>query len=259
MSGGIRKQLGPVRKRLFDRIGEVNQLIQTSDIIALTNVRPKLTANINSHAKLIDELGKLDFTNLSGEESGIINTELENGAEVTRKGLQTDSDTKVKAREEEKLERKIEKIKIETEYARSQLEKIGLHGPGNSTKKVRLPKLSLPYFDGKITEWPSFWDSFKSTIHENRELAKVDKFKYLLASLHGDAKETLAGYNLSEVQYEQAVIHLKKRYDDKAYILHTYYTNLSNMTKSTNSTNDIRKTFNLIETQLRSLESLRKY
>ena len=236
----------------------------------MTNVRSKLAANINSHAKLINELGKLDFTNLSGEESGIINTELENGAElqmdaeevltmlneVTRKGLQSDGDTKVKAGEEEKLEREIEKIKIETEYARSQLEKIRLDGPGNSTKKVRLPKLSLPYFDGKITKWPSFWDSFKSTIHENRELAKVDKFKYLLASLHGDAKETLAGYNLSEVQYEQAVIHLKERYDDKAYILHTHYTTLSNMAKSTNSTNDIRKTFNLIETQLWSLESL---
>ena len=42
------------------------------------------------------------------------------------------------------------------------------------TNKVRLPKLTIKPFNAKLTAWPPFWDSFKSAIHENPELSKVD-------------------------------------------------------------------------------------
>ena len=34
--------------------------------------------------------------------------------------------------------------------------------------KAKLPKLILPKFRGHVTRWISFWDSFKSAVHENR-------------------------------------------------------------------------------------------
>ena len=43
------------------------------------------------------------------------------------------------------------------------------------TNKVRLPKLTIKAFNGKLTAWIPFWDSFKSAIHDNPELSKVDK------------------------------------------------------------------------------------
>eukprot|EP00795_Rhopilema_esculentum_P017080 gene17080-8597_t len=58
--------------------------------------------------------------------------------------------------------------------------------------KVKLPKLSLPSFDGDITQWTSFWESFSSTIQECSSLADIDKFKYLQQAMKGNAAETIA-------------------------------------------------------------------
>ena len=45
--------------------------------------------------------------------------------------------------------------------------------------KVKLPKISLPRFNGNPVKWTPFWDSFQSAIHLNPELSDVDKFSYL--------------------------------------------------------------------------------
>ena len=37
--------------------------------------------------------------------------------------------------------------------------------PNYSNQK--LPKLSLPYFDGNLLEWQTFWESFESSVHDN--------------------------------------------------------------------------------------------
>jgi len=53
--------------------------------------------------------------------------------------------------------------------------------PSQAEKRVnvRLPKLELKKFSGKIHEFQEFWDSFESAIHVNESLSEVDKFKYL--------------------------------------------------------------------------------
>ena len=45
--------------------------------------------------------------------------------------------------------------------------------------KVKLPKIELWKFNGKVAEWREFRDAFSSDVHKNPELAKVDKLKYL--------------------------------------------------------------------------------
>jgi len=35
----------------------------------------------------------------------------------------------------------------------------------NSSSKVKLPKLHLTSFDGKILNWQEFWDIFNSAVH----------------------------------------------------------------------------------------------
>lgn len=44
-----------------------------------------------------------------------------------------------------------------------------------STIKPKLPKLVLPKFNGDVTQFRSFWDSFKSAIDSNKDLSEVDK------------------------------------------------------------------------------------
>ena len=42
--------------------------------------------------------------------------------------------------------------------------------PSRAIGRVKLPKLSLRRFNGDLTSWTPFWESFKSSIHENDEI-----------------------------------------------------------------------------------------
>ena len=103
-------------------------------------------------------------------------------------------------------------------------------------QQIKLPRLTLNNFNGDLTEWTSFWDSFQSTIHLNNQLSKVDTIKSLISCLQGEAKDKLAGFHLTDAHYDQAIDHLMNRYHDKEYIIHMHYNRLSNLTKSSNAT-----------------------
>ena len=49
----------------------------------------------------------------------------------------------------------------------------------SKTVRVKLPKLEVRKFSGKLEEWQEFWDSFESAIHSNDSLSNVDKISYL--------------------------------------------------------------------------------
>ena len=68
---------------------------------------------------------------------------------------------------------------------------------GGSSARVKLPKLAMHSFDGDITKWPSFWDSYESAIHSNTSLSDVDKFNYLRSLLERTAKDAISGLSLT--------------------------------------------------------------
>ena len=67
-----------------------------------------------------------------------------------------------------------------------------------ATLRVRLPKLTIQPFDGNVTHWTSFWDSFDSVIHQNTGLNEVNKFNYLHSLLRGSARDAISGLMLTE-------------------------------------------------------------
>lgn len=76
--------------------------------------------------------------------------------------------------------------------------------------KVRLPKLSIKPFNGILTQWTPFWDSYKCAIHENIELSKVDKFNYLRSMVSNTALEAISGLTLTGANYDEAIDLLKR-------------------------------------------------
>ena len=70
-------------------------------------------------------------------------------------------------------------------------------------------------FNGKIQEWQSFWDSFRSSIHENEGMSKVDKFIYLNSLLKDQAGAAVQGFALTEANYDAAIELLQERYGKK--------------------------------------------
>ena len=77
---------------------------------------------------------------------------------------------------------------------------------------IRLPKFELPYFDGDIDAFPEFWDLFDSAVHSNCSLPAIVKFHHLRSRLRGDALAIIAGYDITQANYELAVNTLKETY-----------------------------------------------
>ena len=46
-------------------------------------------------------------------------------------------------------------------------------------RKVNLPKLELPKFDGNILKWMTFFDAFSAAVHNDENLDDIQKFQYL--------------------------------------------------------------------------------
>lgn len=86
--------------------------------------------------------------------------------------------------------------------------------------KVKVPKISLPRFNGNPIKWTTCWDSYRSAVHANSDLSDVDKFNYLRSLLDGTALDAIAGLTLSSGNYQiwkQASYHLQAYGDFNEY------------------------------------------
>ncbi|XP_055526901.1 uncharacterized protein LOC129719531 [Wyeomyia smithii] len=85
--------------------------------------------------------------------------------------------------------------------------------------RVKLPDIKLPTFSGKVKDWVTFRDTFRSLIHNNRQLDDVDKFTYLRSSVAGDAFQEINSVGLSADNYDVAWRMLEKRFENKKLIV----------------------------------------
>ena len=79
---------------------------------------------------------------------------------------------------------------------------------------VKLPKLSVPPFDGNVVNWRSFWEQFRVSVHDKPKLSNVEKLAYLKHALNdGSARHVVEGLSGSGDHYKETVDCLRKRYD----------------------------------------------
>ncbi|KRX67089.1 hypothetical protein T09_12573 [Trichinella sp. T9] len=81
--------------------------------------------------------------------------------------------------------------------------------PAVRTGNGRLPEVTLPNFEEKVLEFPSFWALFEANIHKRGDLDNATKFTYLLSSTEGTARSAIEGIPLTPENYTQAVDILK--------------------------------------------------
>ena len=121
-------------------------------------------------------------------------------------------------------------------------------GPTAPVACVKLPKLAIRPFNGDITTWTTFWDSFES-----------DKFNYLRSLLEKSAAEAISGLTLTADNYKEAVAILKKRFGNKQQIITKHMDILlsPDPVTSPHKLRELRHLFDLVEAQVRGLKSLR--
>ena len=127
----------------------------------------------------------------------------------------------------------------------------------NLVRRVKLPQLELKRFAGKHSEWQEFWDGFKSAVHDDCELAKVDKFKYLRSYLEEPAKSVVTGFSLTDADYDAAVELLMKRYAKPGVIKRAHINQLLTLAPfyEETSVERLRNLRDQIETHFHALEA----
>ena len=135
----------------------------------------------------------------------------------------------------------------------------GIFNTYNLGTQVKLPKPDLRTFDGVMSKTPSFWDAFESSVHSNTKVAPIDKFNYLNSLPMKSANKAIFGLSLTAANYDEAVAILKRRFRNKQFIINKHMEILLNINSVKSGVNSqaLRQLHDLIESQVRSLRSLR--
>lgn len=88
----------------------------------------------------------------------------------------------------------------------------------SSEEQCKLPKLTIPEFSGKATEWFAFITMFDETVH-NRNTNKSMKIQFLKSLLKGDAAKMVQHIAPTGENYDACYKILRNRYDNKRILL----------------------------------------
>ena len=129
--------------------------------------------------------------------------------------------------------------------------------PTVSPARTRLPKLSLPKFKGNITNWKTFWDSFQSAIHNNKDISDIDKFNYLNSLLEGTATRCVKGLTISEANYKSAIEILTERFGKPKQLISAQMDQLMKLQPCQNDRpSSLRFIYDKINVHVRGLSTL---
>ena len=113
--------------------------------------------------------------------------------------------------------------------------------PIKSAANMRLPKLELPHFNGNPMSWPTFWQSFQPTIHD-QNIPKIQKMTYLISCLSNTALQAISGYSITNENYNVVIDVLKSRFGDTKAISESLQKELINLPQASESTHSLRVT-----------------
>ncbi|KAG5866658.1 hypothetical protein JTB14_018603 [Gonioctena quinquepunctata] len=157
-----------------------------------------------------------------------------------------------------KLERRIEKSKTIASIPQRIAQDHGNNEIVRQKSTVRLPKLELKHFNGDISAWPSFWEQFRTVVHENKELDAITKFNYLQSVLVGKAAATISGLTPTAACYNDSIEMLKSEYGNNDRIIDSYVHKLNslNAVKNKNEIWAIRNLYNTVSSIMRTFNAL---
>ena len=123
---------------------------------------------------------------------------------------------------------------------------------------AKLPKLVLPKYKGEATKWHSFWDSFKSAVHENTTLSAIERFNYRISLLEGAAYQAVQGLTITEDNYNSAIELLHERFGKPQQIISAHMDELLKIQGCNDSDrhSSLRYVYDKITVHIRGLASL---
>ena len=148
-----------------------------------------------------------------------------------------------------------------SEYSRNSSERSNFNPQsteGQTKRHIKRPTINLPTFDGNPMDYQTFIDFFISSIDNDEDLSKIDKFTYLKGALRGKAKNAIEGLSTTAENYNEAMSLLKTRFGDKKFLISTFFKAILDL-EPVNDCSDISKLrdlYDAIEINVRNLKTL---
>ncbi|UYV78518.1 hypothetical protein LAZ67_16001856 [Cordylochernes scorpioides] len=132
---------------------------------------------------------------------------------------------------------------------------------------VKMPKLELPTFDGRLESWLSFKDLFFSAVGSNSQIPNIEKLQYLKGQLRGEALRLVNAFPITADNYVEVWQTLLTRYDNPKDLIFTQIDNAlrlpkladdnhKSMFKLLDSCNEIVRTVKVLGYQIDSLSDV---
>jgi hypothetical protein len=133
-----------------------------------------------------------------------------------------------------------------------------LHENGNViTPKIKLPTTEIPKFEGQITEFKHFYDTFSGLIINNQALDDVQKFHCLLSSLTNEAHQLIQNLPVTQQNFHVARSLLCDRYNNECLIAAVHVKSLlSLLVINKESATDLRALINQFQSNLNAVKAL---
>lgn len=143
---------------------------------------------------------------------------------------------------------------------------IVLFARGSSCKPLIIPhqpphprtEIDVPTFSGNILGWKTFWDQFRISVHDRKNLSDSEKLVYLQHALKdGSAKQIIEGLSRSGEHYTEAIECLQSRYDRPRLIHQTHVRMIIEASglKDGNG-KEIRRLHDTVQQHLRALKAM---
>lgn len=120
---------------------------------------------------------------------------------------------------------------------------------------IKYPDISLPSFNGVITNWIEFRDTFDALINQTN-LKPIQKFKYLKSCLTDNALEVISSLEYAEESHSIAWQLLCERYNNPRILVYNHLRALFNVDTVASTATCLRTLSDNISKHLRTLRSI---
>lgn len=127
---------------------------------------------------------------------------------------------------------------------------------GEPPQSVKLPDITLPTFNGDVTNWLEFRDTFEALIHRS-DLKPIHKLKYLRSCLTDGALNVIASLEYCEESYQIAWRLICDRYNNPKVLITNHLRALFNIDIVQSTPSALRTFVDDITRHLRTLNNLK--
>ena len=126
----------------------------------------------------------------------------------------------------------------------------------STSNPVKLPSIVLQKFSGNPLEWSTFWDIFKTSIHNRRDLSNAAKFYYLRNQLEGEASMLLKDFDHTDGSYAEAIELITKTYGRPKLLIQARLYALFDLVPPEPNSTELGRFRSQYEAHLRGLKTL---